>query len=116
MEPERETHYPRQEGRPSATIEVEILEDPGEARDILEIKFVLIVRPPHAYGIDPFEEDVVEIGEHGDEERQGWGASPDEPQLQGAEGLSDGFEAPKKGGFLELTHMKGCYRQVLDWG
>ena len=80
MEPQRIARYPRQERRSGTVVEVEIFESPSEGRDVLGI--VSSTCPCHGCGGDPFEEDVVEVGEHGDEERQGRGASFDEPQLQ----------------------------------
>lgn len=113
MEPQRETRYPRQESLPSIPIEVEILESPSETRDMLE--FVTSARPRHVYGSDVFEEDIVEVRKHGEKERHGRGGSFDGPQLQGTEGVSDGFEAPDEGVLPESTHVEGGYREVSDW-
>ena len=37
MEPQRITHYPRQERRSGTVVEVEVFESPGEAWDVLGI-------------------------------------------------------------------------------
>lgn len=74
------------------------------------------MRPRHMYGIDALEEDVIEVREHGDEERQGLDASPEESQLQGAKGVGDGFETPDEGNLSVPTHVEGNYGQMLDWG
>jgi hypothetical protein len=108
VEPQRITHYPRQERRSGAVVEVEVFESPGETWDVLGI--VSPTCPYHVCAVDPFEEDIVEIGEHGDKERQGRGESLDEPQLQGAEGVSDGFETLDDGRLLEPTHVERRYR------
>ena len=108
MEPQRIAHYPRQERRSGTVVKVEVFESPSEAWDVLG--FVCSTCPCHGCGVDSFEEDIVEIGEHGNEERQGRGVSLDEPQLQRAEGVCDGFETPYEGRLLETTHVEGYYR------
>lgn len=101
------TGHPRQQLRSDIIAEVGVFESPSEAWDVLGI--VSFACPGHGCCADPFEEEVVEIWEHGDEECQSWDAGFDEPQLQGAEGFSDWFKTSGEGSFLEPTHTEGYY-------